>query len=440
MRRLRGLTLRRGGVRARVVRSTVAVTTAAMLATVVLVALAVARLTVARVDADLRAEIDAAAANLEVAADGTPHVDADQEEDADDAVWVFNAAGALVSSPRGAVGPLSSSLAHVRRETALEDDRRRYLASPVRARPGGPVVAVLVASQSTTVYRDTRDVAIGGVVALGVFVVVGTALLTAWTVGRTLRPVHRMTSLAAQWSDQDLDTRFALGEGGDEFTELGRTLDALLDRVATALRDEQRLTAELAHELRTPLTAIRGEAELGQLAGPPDSRYARIVALADRMSATITTLLAVARQQGGGHRRCDVHDVVTDLVSSLPAAGVEVVVDLPPGAFLAAAAPELVERAVAPVLDNAVRFAHRRVSVDAALSPTQVRIIVSDDGPGVAGVDPETVFDAGVRADDGDGAGLGLTLARRVAAAAGGDVLLTSAAHPTTFEVRLPRR
>ena len=88
----------------------------------------------------------------------------------------------------------------------------------------------------------------------------------AWRVShRALKPVRDMAERADDWSAHNLAHRFDLGPPVNELSRLGQTLDHLLDRVARAIRDEQRLTAELAHEIRTPLTAIRGSAELALL-------------------------------------------------------------------------------------------------------------------------------------------------------------------------------
>jgi signal transduction histidine kinase len=112
----------------------------------------------------------------------------------------------------------------------------------------------------------------------------------------------------------------------------------------------------------------------------------------------------------------------------------------PAGELEVAAPPELVERAVAPVLDNAVRHASRQVFVTAGLDGRDVVVDVSDDGSGIEQVRPESIFRAGVHASDSGGAGLGLSLARRVAASIGGSVEIRSSRSPTTLRIRLPRR
>src|SRR5437763_1333463 len=87
-------------------------------------------------------------------------------------------------------------------------------------------------------------------------------VIARWLLGASLRPVVRMTRQAAEWSEHDLDHRFALGPPHDELTELSATLDGLLDRLAASLRHERRFSAELSHELRTPLTRVLAESEL----------------------------------------------------------------------------------------------------------------------------------------------------------------------------------
>ena len=127
---------------------------------------------------------------------------------------------------------------------------------------------VLVVSESLEPYEETRIQILVVLIALGLLVTAGSTAIAAWTVSRTLAPVEAMAGLAEDWSEHDLDARFD-GLGSDnEIAHLGHTLNLLLDRVAGALRGEQRLTSELAHELRTPLSGIRGEAELALMSHP----------------------------------------------------------------------------------------------------------------------------------------------------------------------------
>jgi len=267
-----------------------------------------------------------------------------------------------------------------------------------------------------------------------------------------LRPVTQMAERAAEWSEHDLTHRFALGPPTNELAALGETLDHLLDRVASAIRSEQRLTSELAHELRTPLTAIQGSADLAVLRGVADDAVRedlhQISASAREMSGVITTLLDIARDATTEDRAtCVLADVTPALLSAAHTAageGVEVV-DLTRSSSARIAAPAaLVVRAASPVIGNAVHHARRRVTLDVVEHNDRVDLLISDDGPGVEPSVRDNLFDPGVSAREG-GAGLGLGIARRVVRSLGGEITLDDpvATGPdlgARFRISLPRR
>jgi signal transduction histidine kinase len=237
-----------------------------------------------------------------------------------------------------------------------------------------------------------------------------------------LRPVARMTSSAADWGAHDLDRRFDLGPPRDELTGLAATLDGLLTRIASSRRHEQRFASEMAHELRTPVAGIRGRAELALADADEAERAAAlssIVAQADRLDTTISTLMAIAR------RELDPTAGAVDLAAvAREQEGVQLrqAKDVP----LAAGEPELVRRVLAPLLENAHRHARAHVWLDLTASDGMVRLAVHDDGPGLDPELGESAFEPGARgAREGPGgAGLGLPLARRMARSCGGDVVL----------------
>ncbi len=403
------------GVRGRLVLTTALITTGAMALMLVVVLLAANQLMASQVQTALDDRIDTVAASL-AARQGRVEVPDVGADTVLDGVWVFDASGVQVSGPDASARTTAvvDGLAEVRQATTLKRGERLFRARPVAVPGPDDLTAVVVATESLDVYEASRDILLGALGVAALLVVAGTAATTAWTVSRTLRRVGEMTESADEWSAHDLEARFDL-TGDDELARLGRTLDRLLDRVAQAIRAEQRLTGELAHELRTPLTALRGEAELALLGTPPPDvreRFVRVLEQVDRLNGTITALLEVARHSTG----------------SPAAAGLHV-----------AAAAELVERIVGPVVDNAVRHARTRVEVVVRRRAGRVVVEVSDDGAGLDAAHGEDVFRAGFRrSDDTEGAGLGLPLARRVAATVGGTVSVTSAHDPTTFTIDLP--
>jgi len=257
----------------------------------------------------------------------------------------------------------------------------------------------------------------------------------AWRVSHgALKPVRDMAERAEDWSAQNLTRRFDLGPPVNELSQLGQTLDHLLDRVAHAIRAEQRFSAELAHEIRTPLAAIRGSAELALLRRPADPELrtdlAEIAAGAQRLAEVVTALLELAQNPGDAIRATSSPDAVIAQVSELVPAQIEL--ELTGSAPPIAGPLALVIRALAPLVENAGQHAEKRVTIDLR-ALDRIEIAVSDDGPGVPPDLRESIFKPG--ASTHGSSGLGLGIARRVARSLGGDVVL----HDDEFVLRLPR-
>jgi signal transduction histidine kinase len=402
-----------------------------------------------RADADgsLRARTAARLASLTVV-DGRLSGEEAPDEGAGDArTWVYSGRRALERPP----GPpelqreADALAGGPRRYATLPADDVRLLATP--ARQGGRRVGTVVVAISTAPYERTARTALIASAVLGVLVLVAILAGAWWAIGAALRPVARMTASAARWGEHDLERRFALGSPHDELTTLAATFDRLLDRLAGALRREQRLTAEISHELRTPLSRLLAEVELALRPGrAPDDQRAALEAVrahAREMGKTLDALLAAARARGDRDARGDAAAAAARAVAAAqPAAaahGVALELRRPAGPVTVAAEPELVERALAPLLDNACRYAKARVDVAVRRVDGTVELVVHDDGPGVAPAERERIFEAGVRGNDhpSGGAGLGLALARRLAAAGGGEVAYADAPGGT-FVLRLP--
>jgi signal transduction histidine kinase len=387
-------------------------------------------------DARTRLRAQAAAAVATVAYDHGHLTPRETVEDTalEHNIWVFDARGRPVERPtagrelqRAADALIGSDGAYA----TLPENVRLYSAA---VSVNGKRVGTVVAGQSHAAYDRTLDVALIGSLAFAAVLLTALSILTWMTIGRALDPVRDMTRTAAKWSEHDLDRRFGPTPRPDELGELARTFDALLDRVAASLRHEQRLSAELSHELRTPLARIIAEVELLQRRerSPDDRReaYEGIAHSSEQMSGILETLMATARADARlDHGRAEMAPTLDALASSwepvLRERNIALDVHEPPPGMYAGVDPEVVERIVAPLLDNAGRYARSRVTVDAARVNGRVVVTVADDGPGVPADARESVFEPGVRAglDIGhSGAGLGLALARRLARAAGGDV------------------
>jgi signal transduction histidine kinase len=233
-----------------------------------------------------------------------------------------------------------------------------------------------------------------------------------------------------------------MGTPRDELTELGDTLDRMLDRITQAILTERRLTDEVAHELRTPLTVIRSEAQLALLDAGEDPTTSEslgaIVAATDRMRSSIETMLAVARSAHADEQLCHPADVLSHVREhAAPRQGVRLDVDDADQDAVIAAPLRVVGAALAPLLDNAVRHAATRVHVHVTTEARRVELHVEDDGDGVDTEHRDRIFDPG-HSSVVEGAGLGLALTRRLAHSVGGEVSECGDGHGH-FVLSLPR-
>ena len=406
-----------------------------------------------RSDADslLRERAAAALRSLQVTGSRLQVPEAPDQAAGDAHTWVFTLARALESPVVPATEQLSARHLAARGAgfaTDAHTDTRLY-AVPIVG--GSRRVGTLVVGASLKPYGASMRSALFASLLLGASTLVGVTLLAHWLIRRSLAPVARMTATAARWGEHDLSRRFFVGEAHDELTELAATFDSLLGRVAASLRRERHFTAEISHELRTPLARIIAEAELATSRARDNESYraslGAIHAAASELAGSLDALLAVARADAV-HNTAAVDawavadEVVQRASGSLGPRRVTLELGAQTPGLHIAADRDLAERALAPILDNATRFADTRVGVAIREETSDVLFLVSDDGPGVDAEIRSRIFDPGVsRAGPhgaGSGAGLGLALARRMARAAGGDVECVPSASGATFALRLP--
>jgi signal transduction histidine kinase len=368
------------------------------------------------------------------------------DEALDAGVWVFDGSTALATpraSPAAAAQAKRLAASPGPRFVDVEDGPAvRMYVRPVRH--DGHRVGAIVVETSLAPYRRTTRAALVGSSLLALLVLGGAFAATRQVARRALDPVSQMADQAARWSASDVGQRFGDAPRPDELRHLAGSLDAVLDRISAVLRHEQQLAAEISHELRTPLAVIATEAELLE-SSPRDEEERRrghqvIADTAARMAHLLDDLLAQAAQvvtEAPGS--CQVGPVVAGVLASLDEPRLTYDVAVPPD-LEAGVTGDVLARVLTPITANAARYARTRIAVTAARVGPAVRVRVSDDGPGVPHDFRRDVFEPGRRADRDDGhagAGLGLALARRLARAAGGDIVLDGDAG-SEFVVVLP--
>jgi two-component system sensor histidine kinase KdpD len=224
---------------------------------------------------------------------------------------------------------------------------------------------------------------------------------------------------------------------------------------AHALREadelKNALLASVSHDLRTPLTTIKALAH--DLRTEGDGRAATIEDEADRLNRVVADLLDLSRLNAGSFTVAPEDNAVEDLFGAalqrvsgtLRERGLHVDVDA--GEPLLVGRFDFVhaQRIVVNLLENAAKFSPDggTIGLAAERRGDEIRIAVSDRGPGVPPGEEERIFDPfyrpGGRFDSGGGAGLGLSIARRMAEAQGGAVRYAPReGGGSVFELRLP--
>jgi signal transduction histidine kinase len=361
--------------------------------------------------------------------------------------WVFSQ-GRVLEQPRSGARLKAESrrlAGGPKRFVDIGGSDTRLYAAPIVI--GGKRLGTIVVAGSLAPYEETRRVALIASLVFGGLVLLLVAVAARWLLASSLRPVRRMTRQAATWSERDLDQRFAVGDPYDELTELAATLDGLLDRLAASLRHEQRFSAELSHELRTPIARVLAESELALRRDRPPEEYRDALEIvhrnAEQLSRIVDALVAAARHEAAGVRgTADAYSVASEASAGL-VADIDFEIEDPGTTIRLGVDADLAERILQPVLENACRYGSSRVRVSIERRDSTVSYFVADDGPGVDADERETIFDPGVRGRQGmaggrDGAGLGLSLARRLARSATGDVEALADASGGRFLIRLP--
>ena len=238
---------------------------------------------------------------------------------------------------------------------------------------------------------------------------------------------------AAEADDHPVSaSRLPLPPGDDELARLGVTLNDMIERLEAAVRRERAFVADASHELRTPLALLRAELELALR--HPRSREeleAAIVSAGeetDRLIRLAEDLLVLARAQDG-KLPLRVEDVrVAELlgrtVARFDAESLGRTVDVQDADGLVVRGdPDRLEQAVGCLLDNALRHGRGDVDVRASRQGSRLEVHVVDQGPGFSEDFLPVAFERFSREDQartGEGAGLGLTLAKAIAELHGG--------------------
>ena len=265
----------------------------------------------------------------------------------------------------------------------------------------------------------------------------------------TRRAIRPLSDLAARVRalEPGSGQRVAVPTDLTEVDLLAHRFDSLVARFEEALAREKRFTAEASHELRTPLTIARAEIEALAKGEGTGGGIDRALAALERLASLVEALLWFARAQSRlDHERMELvnlADVIRSELEELRRAHPRRLFSCElPDEALVRGDEHLIRRAVANLLDNAVKYGdHAPIEARLEQSGDDVVLSVANDGLAIPVAVREQIFVPFFRAreDGGPGFGLGLPFTRAVARAHGGDVELGPArTQGTEVLLRLP--
>jgi len=337
--------------------------------------------------------------------------------------------------------PVVEPIVEGRMETILAPKAPRYWAMvrhqmPERRFAGATNrVALLAQSESFTGHGLFFDLTPYGVGVAGLLLV--SVVMWLPFVHSATRSLRKMQQTASRLALGDFTAR-ADDRRGDELGALGRSVNHMADQIGTLVHGQKRILGDIAHELSSPIA--RMQVMVGILESRIDDAQAggyihELEQELEHMGRLVRELLSLAKaslNRGVELRPIGLRNQIEQVMNRENAGGASVTLDIPHD-LVVVSEPELLSRALANVLRNAIRYAGAAgpIRIEAALSPDQedfVDIRVLDSGPGVPEEALPKLFDAFYRPDtarsrETGGTGLGLAIVKSCVECVGGRVL-----------------
>jgi signal transduction histidine kinase len=243
-----------------------------------------------------------------------------------------------------------------------------------------------------------------------------------WAASRVMSPVSELANRLKDSGRIAEPVSLAAHFPNDEVGQLAGALDDYAARLTEVVQRDREFNADVSHELRTPLAVIRGATELllsrPELDERMQARLRRIQRAEQQCTDLISALLLLSRNERG-HGICDVGKVAEQLLDMHRAqlGGKALVLRMEGQGGLVVDAPDAaVAVALGNLIGNAVKYTHEG-EVIVQMGPDSVEVI--DSGPGLSAEEAARLFERGYRgthAEHSQGAGIGLSIVRRLCA------------------------
>jgi signal transduction histidine kinase len=297
---------------------------------------------------------------------------------------------------------------------------------------------------SARILRDQRQRPFwsGPWVVTLLFAIISVTLLGLWAARTLTAPLSSFAKAAESFSINGAAAPLP-ERGPEEIRSVAKALNRMRERITTLIEDRTRMLAAISHDLRTPITRMRLRAEFIE----DEVHRRRMLSDLDQMRSMLESVLSFLRND----RKLEAMTLV-DVASTLQLV-TDQFVDMGhkinyegPEHAMATVRPEDLHRSITNLVENAVRFG-AEAAIRLKVSLDTVTIEVADDGPGISDARKDVMLEPFVRGDDARnmdeaaGFGLGLSIARTIVLAHGGELSLNDRQpHGLIVRIQLPVR
>ncbi|MDB5581624.1 MAG: sensor histidine kinase [Bradyrhizobium sp.] len=266
---------------------------------------------------------------------------------------------------------------------------------------------------------------VGPWMATLLFAAISLTLLGLWAARALTAPLSSFARAAESFSLNGAAAPLP-ERGPEEIRSVATALNRMRERIATLIDDRTRMLAAISHDLRTPITRMRLRSEFIE----DGAHRSHMLADLDQMRSMLESVLSFLRNDGKLESMTLVDIVATlQLVTDQFADMGHMVAYDGPEHAMATLRPDDLYRSITNLVENAVRFG-AGATIRLRVLPDSVTIEIEDDGPGISDARKDAMLEPFVRGDDARnmdekaGFGLGLSIARAIILAHGGELLL----------------
>lgn len=357
--------------------------------------------------------------------------------------------GNLSSWPRD-IQPRSNVRVQFRISAAGEEKTHPVSAQIVQL-PGGSWL--LVGTDTSEMERSLHRFGLATLWGIGAITAL-IALLGRWYAMRTARRVRAFSTTCDSIVHSDLSRRLEMSNTGDEYDQLSRTVNEMLERIEQQAVLLRTAFGSIAHDLRTPLYRLRVRLEEALLhAESEESRELVGPALdeLDRMQRTLATLLEIARAEGGstvaGSDWVDLTQLTQEMyelyLPGMQEKGMELTLDADPDVSMMGKR-QLLAQLIANLLENAMKYVQEggKVAMSLHSDDGRIELVVSDNGPGIPTAERERAQEPFVTlqtSSEKPSSGLGLSLVKAIVRLHRGELVLANNSPGLRVECRFDR-